>query len=130
MKGVNSCTFLGALGKDPERRATPSGTAVTSFSIAINEKRKQNGETVEHTEWVNIVSFGRLAEIAGDYLRKGSKVYVEGKMRTEKYQDRETGQTRYSTKIVADELVMLDSKPEQQQAPAGGFDSFDEEIPV
>src|SRR3972149_5791681 len=103
MASLNRCTFIGNLGADPETRYMPSGEAVTNIRIACSEKWKDkaSGEMKEHTEWVRISFFGRLAEVAGEYLKKGSQVYVEGQMRTRKWQDKE-GQDRYSTEIRAD----------------------------
>ena len=115
---LNSCTFIGRLGKDVEMRFLPSGKAVASFSIACGESWKdQQGQKQERTEWVNITAFDKLAEIIGEYLAKGSKVYIQGKMKTEKYTDN-NGVEKYSTKIIAQNMQMLDSKPQdggQQQ---------------
>ena len=110
-RGVNKVILIGNLGKDPEVRYMPSGSAVTNVTIATSEswKDKQSGEQQERTEWHNVVFFNRLAEIAGEYLKKGSKVYVEGSLRTRKWQDKE-GKDRYTTEIVAAEMQMLDSK--------------------
>jgi single-strand DNA-binding protein len=120
MAGVNKVTLVGNLGKDPETRFMPNGGAVSNITIATSEswKDKQTGEQKERTEWHNVVLYQRLAEIAGEYLRKGSKVYIEGSLQTSKWTDKETGQDRYKTEIKAKELQMLDSKPQgQQQAP-------------
>ena len=110
-RGINKVILVGNLGKDPETRYMPSGKAVTNFSIATSEswKDKQTGEQKEQTEWHNIVMYDRLAEIAAEYLRKGSQVYVEGKLRTRKWQDKE-GRDRYTTEIIANEMQMLDSR--------------------
>jgi single-strand DNA-binding protein len=110
-RGVNKVILVGTLGKDPETRYMPSGSAVTNLRIATNEqwKDKQTGEQQERTEWHSIAMFGRLAEIAAEYLRKGSQVYVEGKIRTRKWQDKE-GKDRYTTEIIADEMQMLGGK--------------------
>jgi single-strand DNA-binding protein len=110
-KGINKVILIGNLGADPEVRAMPSGVAVTNVSLATSEswKDKQTGETVDKTEWHRVVLFGRLAEIASQYLKKGSKIYVEGSLRTSKWQD-QNGQDRYTTEIVANTLQMLDSK--------------------
>ena len=112
MKGVNKAIIVGTLGRDPEVRYAASGSAVCSLSVATSEswKDKSTGEKVEQTEWHKVSIFGKLAEIAGEYLRKGSKVYLEGRIQTEKYQDKQTGQDRYTTKIIADVMQMLDSK--------------------
>jgi len=111
-RGVNKVILVGNLGKDPDVRYMPSGSAVTNVTIATSEswKDKQSGEKQERTEWHNVVFFNRLGEIAGEYLKKGSKVYVEGSLRTRKWQDKTSGQDRYSTEIVASEMQMLDSK--------------------
>ena len=110
-RGINKVILVGNLGNDPETRYLPSGGAVTNISIATSEtwKDKQTGQPQERTEWHRVVFFNRLAEIAGEYLRKGSKVYVEGALRTRKWQD-QSGQDRYSTEIVASEMQMLDSR--------------------
>ena len=116
-RGVNKVILVGNCGKDPETRYMPSGGAVTNISIATSEswKDKQSGETKERTEWHNIVFFNRLGEIAGEYLKKGSQIYVEGSLRTRKWQDK-SGQDRYTTEIVASEMQMLGSR--------GGGDSY------
>ncbi len=118
-KGVNKVILVGNLGNDPETRYLPNGSAVTNISIATSEswKDKQTGQQQERTEWHKIVFFNKLAEIAGQYLKKGSKVYVEGSLRTTKYQDKQTGQDKYSTEIVASMMQMLDSKADSQQQP-------------
>jgi single-strand DNA-binding protein len=110
-RGVNKVILVGNLGKDPETRYMPSGSAVTNLTLATSEswKDKQSGEAQERTEWHKIAMFGRLAEIAAEYLRKGSQVYIEGKLRTRKWQDKE-GKDRYTTEIVADEMQMLGGK--------------------
>lgn len=150
-RGINKVILIGNLGQDPETRFMPSGGAVTNVSLATSEswKDKQTGQPQERTEWHRVVFFNRLAEIAGEYLKKGSKVYVEGSLRTRKWQGQD-GQDRYTTEIVANEMQMLDSRggdssgnyaqpaPQQQQAApqqqaepqnAGGMDSFDDDIP-
>jgi len=110
-RGVNKVILVGNLGNDPEHRTLPSGGAVTNISVATSEtwKDKNTGQQQERTEWHRVVFFNRLAEIAAEYLRKGSKVYVEGSLRTRKWQD-QSGQDRYSTEIVANEMQMLDSR--------------------
>ena len=110
-RGVNKVILIGNLGQDPESRAMPSGKAVTNLRIATSEtwRDKQTGEMKEQTEWHTVVMFDRLAETAKDYLRKGSKVYIEGRLRTRKWQDK-NGQDRYTTEITANELQMLDTK--------------------
>lgn len=109
---VNKVILVGNLGRDPEVRYTPTGLAVANMTIATTEmwKDKQSGENQERTEWHRIALYNRLAEIAGEYLRKGSKVYLEGRLQTRKWQDKNTGQDRYTTEIIADSLQMLDSK--------------------
>jgi single-strand DNA-binding protein len=122
-KGINKVIILGNLGQDPELRYTAAGAAVTSISIATSEnwKDKTTGEDVVKTEWHKVVFFGRLAEIAGGYLKKGSQVYIEGKLQTRKWQD-QNNQDRYSTEIVAHEMQMLGSQGGQQQSgQQGGF---------
>ena|SRR5688572_14038947 len=148
-RGVNKVILIGHLGKDPQQRAMPSGKAVVNFSMATTEqwRDKQTGENKEATEWHNIVMFDRLAEIAAEYLRKGSQVYIEGKIRTRKWQDKE-GNDRYTTEIIANEMSMLggrgsadrgvsaapdrsrDRSEEPARAePAGVAESFDDDIP-
>lgn len=106
-RGINKVILVGNCGKDPETRYMPSGGAVTNISVATSEswKDKQTGETKENTEWHNVVFFNRLGEIAGEYLKKGSQVYIEGRLKTEKYE--KDGVTRYMTKIIASEMQML-----------------------
>jgi single-strand DNA-binding protein len=110
-RGVNKVILVGNLGQDPETRYMPSGGAVTNVTVATSEtwKDKQSGQAQERTEWHRVVFFNRLAEIAGEYLKKGSKVYVEGSLRTRKWQDKD-GQDKYTTEIVAAEMQMLDSR--------------------
>ena len=136
MRGVNKAIIVGNLGQDPDTRYMPSGSAVTNISIATSEKwkDKQTGEPRERTEWHKVSMFGRLAEIAAEYLRKGSQVYIEGKLRTRKWD--KDGQTHYTTEIIADQMQMLGGKQNQQQpstAPATsgqpGPDDFDDDIP-
>jgi len=107
-RGINKVILIGNLGADPETRAMPSGTTVANLRIATSEswRDKQTGEQQERTEWHRVALFGRLAEIAGEYLRKGSQVYIEGSLRTRKWQDKQ-GNERYSTEIVGNELQML-----------------------
>lgn len=171
-RGINKVILIGNLGADPETRYMPSGGAVTNVNLATSEqwKDKQTGQPQERTEWHRVVFFNRLAEIAGEYLKKGSKVYIEGSLRTRKWQGQD-GQDRYTTEIVAGEMQMLDGRggsdsagysggydnqpaqqgpsdnygsapqggrnpgqggnqpPQSPQQPAGGFDSFDDDIP-
>ena len=108
-RGVNKFIGIGTVGKDPETRYMPNGSAVSSISIAVNESWKdKDGQKQERTEWIRIVFFNRLAEIVGEYVRKGAKVYVEGQLRTRSYE--KDGQTVYATEIVASEMQMLDSR--------------------
>jgi len=147
-RGVNKVILVGNLGQDPQSRAMPSGKSVVNLRIATTDqwRDKATGENKENTEWHNVVMFDRLAEIAAEYLRKGSQVYIEGKLRTRKWQDRE-GQDRYTTEIVANEMQMLGgrgggggydrSTPAREEAPAGegrsgsggGAEDFDDDIP-
>ena len=140
-RGVNKVILIGNLGNDPEQKAMPNGNAVTNITVATSEswKDKQTGQQQERTEWHRVVFFNRLAEIAGQYLSKGSKVYLEGQLRTRKWQD-QSGADRYTTEIIASEMQMLDSReggqaPQPQQArqapqePAGSDDDFDDDIP-
>lgn len=110
-RGINKVILIGNIGQDPEVKSMPNGNAVTNATIATSEswKDKQTGQQQDRTEWHRVVFFNRLAEIAGEYLRKGSKVYVEGSLRTRKWQD-QSGQDRYTTEIVASEMQMLDSR--------------------
>jgi single-strand DNA-binding protein len=118
-RGINKAILIGNLGRDPETRYTQAGAAVTHFSVATSDswRDKQSGEQQERTEWHNVVCFARLAEVAGEYLRKGSKVYIEGRIQTRKWQDKE-GQDRYTTEIIANDMQMLDSR-----GGGGGYDS-------
>ena len=139
MASVNKVIIVGNLGADPESRFAPSGDAICNIRVATSEawKDRQTGERKEATEWHRINFYGKLAEIAGQYLRKGSQVYIEGSLRTRKWTDKD-GQEKYSTEIRADEMKMLGGKPEgQQQAAAprqqaqkqsGGMD-MDDDIP-
>ncbi len=156
-RGVNKVILVGNLGKDPETRYMPSGGAVTNITLATSDswKDKQTGQPQERTEWHRVVFFNKLAEIAGEYLKKGSKVYVEGSLRTRKWQGQD-GKDNYTTEIVANEMQMLDSRGgseysgprenynqaagNQTRQPAQpvqtnssstdpGYDSFDDDIP-
>jgi len=116
MRGVNKVILVGNLGADPEERTTNSGTTVTTLNVATSESwtDKQSGEKVEKTEWHKIVMFGRLAEIAGEYCKKGRQVYIEGKLQTDKYTDKE-GIERYATKIVAETMQLLGGNPDGER---------------
>ncbi len=144
-RGINKVIIVGNLGNDPETRYMPSGSAVTNLTVATNEswKDKQTGEQKERTEWHKVAMFNRLAEIAAEYLRKGSQVYIEGKLRTRKWQDRD-GNDRWTTEIIADEMQMLGgrgggggSAPMSAPSDSGssspppqpGPDDFDDDIP-
>lgn len=120
-RGINKVILIGNLGADPEVRYTAGGSAVANVNIATSEswKDKQTGEQQERTEWHRVVFFARLAEIVGEYLKKGSKIYIEGRLQTRKWQDK-SGQDRYSTEVVANEMQMLDSR---------GGGSFDQSAP-
>lgn len=151
MASVNKVILVGNLGRDPETRYMPEGGAVTNISIATTDSWKdKNGEKQEKTEWHRVAFFGKLAEIAGEYLKKGSQVYVEGRLQTRKWQDKD-GQDRYTTEIVADRMQMLGSRqgmggadreggaeregpPRGAAKPAGAkpggkFDDFEDDIP-
>lgn len=161
MASINKVILIGNLGKDPETRYTPDGAAITNITLATTDtwKDKATGEKKEATEWHRVAFFGRLAEIAGQYLKKGRPVYIEGRIRTRKWQDKE-GVDRYTTEIIADQMQMLGSRegmgapgpdedgssssarapaggstPSSPRAaapakkPAGGFDDMDDDIP-
>jgi single-strand DNA-binding protein len=121
MRGVNKVVLLGTVGRDPEVRSLgASGSTVTTVSIATSEswKDKNTGQLTEQTEWHRVVFYGRLAEISGEYLRKGSKVYVEGSIHTRKWQDKTTGQDRYSTEIKASVMQLIDGRSAGSNQPA------------
>ena len=126
-RGINKVILIGNLGNDPESRFLPSGGAVTNITVATSEtwKDKQTGQPQERTEWHRVVFFNRLAEIVNEYLRKGSKVYLEGSLRTRKWQDKQ-GQDRYTTEIVASEMQMLDSRGGGQQDNHGAQSEYDQ----
>jgi len=130
-RGVNKVILIGNLGADPEQRATSTGMAVTNIRIATSDtwKDKNTGEKQERTEWHTVVFFNRLAEIAGQYLGKGDRVYIEGSLRTRKWQAQD-GSDRYTTEIVASEMQMLDSRGNAQQpVQQPGPQDFDDDIP-
>ncbi len=119
---VNKVILVGRLGKDPEVKATPSGTTVAKFSLATDEKfTDKSGEKQERTEWHNIVAWSRLGEICGQYLKKGKLVYIEGSIRTESWDDKESGQKKYRTEIIAQTMQMLDRKGDED---GGGGSSY------
>ena len=145
MASVNKVILIGNLGADPEVRYMPSGDAITNIRLATTDNWKdKNGEKQERTEWHRVAFFGKLAEIAGEYLKKGSQVYIEGRLQTRKWQDKD-GQDRYTTEIVADRMQMLGGRSgggnsfEVVDKPAGGsakpaksggdFDNFEDDIP-
>ena len=119
-RGINKVILVGNCGQDPETRFSSSGAAITNISLATSEtwKDKQTGQQQERTEWHKVVFFNRLGEIAGEYLKKGSKVYIEGSLRTRKWQDKE-GQDRYTTEIVGNEMQMLDSRGMSDNSDTG-----------
>jgi single-strand DNA-binding protein len=158
MKSVNKVILIGNLGKDPEVKFTPQGTPVAKITLATNSKFKgKDGQWQESTEWHNVVLWQRLAEIAGEYLKKGGPVYIEGRLQTRSWDDKQTGQKKYMTEIVANDLVLLGSRgeggggehagssrgvsasaggnnfdqsaPEPEHAPAGSSPITDEDIP-
>ena len=138
---INKVILVGRLGKDPETKSTPGGTTVAKFTMATDEKfTDKSGEKQERTEWHNIVAWARLAEICGQYLRKGSLVYIEGSIRTDSWEDKESGQKRYRTEIIAREMKMLDRKRDSEEgggygsrrpaaATAGGPPEEEDEVP-
>lgn len=112
-KSVNKVILIGNLGKDPEIKYTPSGTAVAKFSLATNERYKdKSGEWQDRTEWHNIVAWQRLAEIVGEYVKKGNKLYIEGRLQTSSWEDKQSGEKKYRTEIVAQDLVLLSGRGE------------------
>lgn len=146
-RSLNRCQFIGNLGGDVELRYLPNGNAVANFSIGCDDsyKDKNTGQTVPRTDWIRIVSFGKLAEVCGEYLNKGDKVYVAGKMKTREYE--KSGEKRYITEVHIDEMLMLSGKrdaadessarrppqqsaprPQPAQQPPQDFDSFDDDI--
>jgi single-strand DNA-binding protein len=142
-RGINKVILVGNLGSDPEVRYTASGDAVANINVATAEswKDKQTGEKQERTEWHRVVMFKRLGEIAGEYLKKGSQVYIEGKLQTRKWQDK-NGNDRYTTEIVANDMQMLGSRggsasynndaapaPAKPATASAGADDFDDDIP-
>lgn len=146
-RGLNKAMLIGNLGRDPEMRHTASGSAVCTFSMATNESWVKDGERQERTEWHNIVTWDKLAEICERYLSKGSKVYIEGRIQTRSWDDKTTGQKKYMTEIVADQMMMLDSPgggragvagPREQEHPSDDdyttdtlpdSDDYDDDLP-
>jgi len=127
-RGVNKVILVGHLGKDPEVRYSPNGGAVANITLATSEswKDKNSGEKQERTEWHRVVFFGRLAEIAGEYLKKGAQIYIEGRLQTRKWQDKE-GKDRYTTEIVAGEMQMLGSREGRGGSSSADFDQSADE---
>jgi len=120
---INKVILVGRLGKDPEIRSTPQGTSVAKFTIATDEKfTDRAGEKQERTEWHNIVAWGKLGEICGQYLKKGKLVYIEGSIRTDSWDDKESGQKKYRTEIVANTMKMLDRRGDEGGGGGGGYD--------
>jgi single-strand DNA-binding protein len=114
MPSLNRIQLIGRLGKDPESHSTPTGKKVTHFSLAVSQRWKSaEGENKESTEWVNVEAWGRLGEVCQQYLHKGSLVFIEGRLKTDKYEDK-SGETKYYTKVVALSMQMLDRKPEEE----------------
>ena len=119
---VNKVILIGRLGKDPEIRSTPQGTTVAKFTMATDERfTDRNGEKQERTEWHNIVAWAKLAEICGQYLKKGKLVYIEGQLRTDSWEDKESGQKRYRTEIVAQNMQMLDRRGDEGGGGGGAY---------
>jgi single-strand DNA-binding protein len=136
-KSVNKVILLGNLGKDPELKYTPSGTPVAKFSLATNDRFKdKEGQWQDRTEWHNVTAWARTAEIAGEYLKKGSKVYIEGSLRTHSWDDKQTGQKKCMTEIIVNDLVLLSGRGEGGGEPGGfsrgaaaGGNNFDQRTP-
>jgi len=121
-KSVNKVILIGNLGKDPEVKYTPSGTAIARFSLATNERFKdKSGEWQDRTEWHNIVAWQRLAEIVGEYVKKGSKVYIEGRLQTSSWDDKESGQKKYRTEVIVNDLVLLSGRGEGEESGGRAF---------
>ena len=115
MPALNRVQLMGRLGQDPDTRFTPTGKQVVKFSLAISNRWKKDGEVKENTEWVNIEAWGRLAEVCNEYLRKGSLIYAEGRLKTDKYVD-DSGENRYFAKVVIQQMQMLDRKADEDKA--------------
>jgi single-strand DNA-binding protein len=132
-KSVNKVILIGNLGKDPEVKYTPQGTAVAKITLATNERFKdKSGEWQDRTEWHNVVLWQRLAEIAGEYLKKGGKVYIEGRLQTRSWDDKQTNQKKYMTEVVANDLVLLSGRGESGGGgggPRGAANQFDQSAP-
>jgi single-strand DNA-binding protein len=132
-KSVNKVILIGNIGKDPEVKYTPSGTAVAKLALATNERYKdKSGNWQDRTEWHNIVAWQRLAEIVGEYVKKGSKLYIEGRLQTSSWEDKESGQKRYRTEIIAQDLVLLSGRGEEgenRSRGAAAASDFDQRTP-
>jgi len=138
-RSLNRVTLLGNLGKDPEVKYTPSGTAVATLSVATNyrTKDKTSGEWTDHTEWHRVVCWERLAEIAGEYLKKGRTVYIEGRLQTRSWDDKESGQKKFMTEVIANDLILLgggreaggDDSGNRSRTAAAGGNNFDQRSP-
>ena len=121
-KDLNKVMIIGRLGKDPEMRYTPGGSPVTTFSVAAGRQWKDgNGDAREETEWFNVVTWNKLAEICNEHLRKASRVYIEGRLQTRQWQDQE-GQTRYRTEVIASDMIMLDGRGPRDSAPDDDYE--------
>ncbi len=135
-RSVNKATLLGNVGKDPEIRTTPSGVMVATFGLATSDNQKDaQGNWQEHTEWHNLVAFKRTAEIVRDYVKKGSKLYIEGKIQTRSWEDKETKQKRYRTEILVNDLVLLSAREEgsgggRQASSSSSTANFDQRPPA
>lgn len=135
-KSVNKVILLGNVGKDPEIRSTPGGTMVASFSLATSDRQKDTqGNWQDRTEWHNLVAFTRLAEIVRDYVKKGSKLYIEGKIQTRSWDDKESGQKRYRTEIIVNDLSLLSGRDEgsggySRSASQGSSANYDQRQPA
>ena len=127
MPALNRVQLIGRLGKDPESKYTPTGKKVAHFSLAVSQRWKTSGETKEYTEWVNIEAWGRLGEVCQEYLKKGSLVYLEGRLKTDKYEDKD-GENKYYTKVVALTLQFLDRKDKDEPVLTLEEDAADYEV--
>jgi single-strand DNA-binding protein len=131
-KSLNKVMLIGNLGKDPEVKYTPQGTPIAKLALATNERYKdKDGQWQDRTEWHNVVLWQRLAEIAGEYLKKGSKVYIEGRLQTRSWDDKQTNQKRYMTEIVASDILLLSGRGEGESVGSsrGGGNNFDQRTP-
>ena len=130
MSGVNKVILIGNLGRDPEARVTTTGNNVVTASLAVSESWKdKSGQRQERTEWVNLVFWRQQAEIAQRYLHKGSKIYVEGKLQTRSWDDKQTGQKRYATEVIVDSFTMLDARPSSAAPAAEGTPLMGDDLP-